>query len=196
MIDIKFGPQHRLELIQWAIKKTCALNYLEIGCNKDEIFSQIHTKNKIGVDPFRGGNHRMTSDEFFSINKNMFDVVFVDGLHEYSQVTKDVNNSLEILNEHGIIIIHDMLPRTENQAAYPMPENQHIWLGDVWKLAFDLTARNDVDFKLVLIDQGCGVLLKKQNLNQMQYVRDYSWAFYIDNWKKLPLVTFENLTNL
>lgn len=196
MIDIKFGPQHRLELIQWAIKKTGALNYLEIGCNKDEIFSRIHTKNKIGVDPFRGGNHRMTSDEFFSINKNMFDVVFVDGLHEYSQVTRDVNNSLKVLNEHGIIIIHDMLPRTENQAAYPMPENQHIWLGDVWKLAFDLTARNDVDFKLVLIDQGCGVLLKKQNFNQMQYVKDYSWTFYTDNWKKLPLVTFENLTNL
>lgn len=196
MIDIKFGPQHRLELIHWAIKKVNAKSYLEIGCNKDEIFSNIHVSNKIGVDPFKGGNRRMTSDEFFSINQDRFDVVFVDGLHEYNQVTKDVDNSLSVLNKNGIVIIHDMLPRTEDQAAYPMPKDQHTWLGDVWKLAFDLTSRPDVNFNLVLIDQGCGVLTKSKNQNTQQFNLEHSWDYYKSNWKKLPLISFEEFVKL
>ena len=55
-------------------------NYLEIGCDQDENFSQINIKNKIGVDPKSGGTHRMTSDTFFKNNKDKFDVIFLDGL--------------------------------------------------------------------------------------------------------------------
>ena len=40
-------------------------NYLEIGCDKDSNFSKIKVKNKIGVDPIKGGNVRKTSDDFF-----------------------------------------------------------------------------------------------------------------------------------
>ncbi len=196
MIEINFGPQHRLELIHWAIKKTHATDYLEIGCNKDEIFSTITVKNKIGVDPFRGGNRRMTSDEFFSSNNSYFDVIFVDGLHEYSQVTRDVDNSLSVLKPNGIIIIHDMLPRTQDQSTYPMPNNQHTWLGDVWKLAFDLTNRTDVNFNLVLIDQGCGVLTKETNKSRKQIATEYTWNFYKDNWRNLPLISFEDFSKL
>lgn len=196
MINIKFGPQHRLELIQWSIEKTNAKSYLEIGCNKDEIFSNIFVNEKIGVDPFRGGNYRMTSDEFFAANNKQFDVVFVDGLHEYSQVTRDVNNSLSVLSDNGIIIIHDMLPRTEDQAIYPMPKNQHTWLGDVWKLAFDLSIRSDITFNIVLIDQGCGIITKRKNKNLQDFNIDYSWEYYLKNWQKLPLISFEELTNL
>ena len=39
----------------------------------DKNFSKINVKKKVGIDPVSGGTHRMTSDEFFSSNKEKFD---------------------------------------------------------------------------------------------------------------------------
>jgi predicted O-methyltransferase YrrM len=196
MIEINFGIQNRLDLIQWAITKSNAKNYLEIGCNKNEIFSNVFVENKIGVDPKRGGTLRMTSDEFFKINTDNFDVIFVDGLHEYSQVSTDVYNSLNCLNDNGYIIIHDMLPRLENQAVYPMIKNQYTWLGDVWRLAFDLQSINEIFFYIVLIDQGCGILKKNTTYNNKIHNNNYNWNYYANNFKKLPLITFEDFIKI
>jgi predicted O-methyltransferase YrrM len=103
MIEIPFTKESRLDLINLAISKVNADSYLEIGCFKDKIFSKIHVAHKIGVDPERGGNCRMTSDEFFKKNTDKFDVVFIDGLHHYDQVSRDFENSLKSLNSNGII---------------------------------------------------------------------------------------------
>ena len=65
--------------------------YLEIGCHNDEVFNKISIE-KIGVDPVSGGNFRGTSDEFFKKNKSNFDCIFIDGLHEYKQVKRDILN--------------------------------------------------------------------------------------------------------
>jgi hypothetical protein len=194
MIDIQFGSQHRLDLIKYFIKKTNCQNYLEIGCDKNQIWDHIKVANKFGVDPRRGGNLRMTSDEFFSKNSISFDVVFIDGLHEYEQVTRDFDNSLKYLTDSGIIIIHDMLPRNKEMAD---PNNicSGSWLGDVYKLAFDLSNRTDITFKLVLIDQGCGIVFKKQN-NQNFNFNKADWNYYVNNWSKLPLISFNEAINL
>ena len=100
----------RLDLIKRTIIKNNYQSYLEVGCDDDNIFNSINIK-KIGVDPFCGGNFRGTSDEFFSQNKNKFDCIFIDGLHIYKQVKKDILNSIDCLNENGIIILHDCLPK-------------------------------------------------------------------------------------
>ena len=55
----------RWDLIEYLIKKNSYTNYLEIGCDKDQLFSKVKIQNKIGVDPFSGGNVRKTSDSFF-----------------------------------------------------------------------------------------------------------------------------------
>ena len=44
------------------------------------------------LDPAEGGTHRMTSDQFLAITKKKFNVVFIDGLHEYEQCQKDCIN--------------------------------------------------------------------------------------------------------
>ena len=56
--------------------------------------------------------YKMTTDEFFSINNNTFDIIFIDASHEFNQVKNDFNNSLNILNKYGIIILHDTDPIT------------------------------------------------------------------------------------
>ena len=94
-LTIDFGKETRLDLIQHFINKVNCKNYLEIGCDRNQIWDHINVKNKFGVDPRRGGNIRLTSDEFFEQNKdnNLFDVIFIDGLHTYDQVSKDVEES-------------------------------------------------------------------------------------------------------
>ena len=81
---------YRWDLIEYLIKKNNYRNYLEIGCDQNQLFSKVIIDNKIGVDPVSGGNIRKTSDDFFKENVNKFDIVFIDGLHTYDQVKKDI----------------------------------------------------------------------------------------------------------
>lgn len=194
MIDIPFTSESRLDLIKFALAHTSAKSYLEIGCDKNQIFSQLSVQRMVGVDPNRGGNVRMYSDDFFLQNTETFDVIFIDGLHHYDQVSRDVENSLLVLNEGGMIIIHDMLPETEIQAIVPFDQRaKSKWLGDVWRLGFDLMGREDITFYLVLIDCGCGVIFKEpQEPTIIKHTN--SWEFYKDNWKSLPLISFEEFS--
>jgi hypothetical protein len=50
---------------------------------------------------------RMTSDNFFIDNKNKFDLIYIDGNHLCDFVKKDISNSMECLNENGLIILDD-----------------------------------------------------------------------------------------
>ena len=91
--------QTRFDIINKLINSKKFKSYLEIGCQSDVNFSKIKIENKVGVDPQSGGTLRMTSDEFFSQNKDTFDLIFIDGLHIHEQVLKDIDNSLNVLNE-------------------------------------------------------------------------------------------------
>ena len=74
--DYEKSPYNRLSLISLAISQTMMkkgyenCNYLEIGCFDNKAFDTIPLplEQKIGVDPLRGGTHRMTSDVFFLNN--------------------------------------------------------------------------------------------------------------------------------
>jgi predicted O-methyltransferase YrrM len=196
MIDIPFSTESRLDLINLAIKKSNAKKYLEIGCDKNKIFRNIDVEYKIGVDPSRGGTHRMTSDEFFASNTESFDVIFIDGLHYYDQVSKDFYNSLKFLNDGGIIILHDMLPLSEGEAVVPIPEVlPYTWVGDVWRLAFNLSNNENIVFKLVLIDNGCGIAWKGNQVSKNFKFND-TWKFYEKNWKNLPLATYNEIKKI
>ena len=74
---------HRFDIINNIIKYKKYNSYLEIGCQADVSFKKILAADKIGVDPMDGGTHRMTSDNFFKTNQKTFDIIFIDGLHEY-----------------------------------------------------------------------------------------------------------------
>jgi hypothetical protein len=60
-------------------------DYLEIGCQGNNLFDSVPATNKVGVDPVAGGTVRKTSDDFFRENQQKFDVIFIDGLHTYEQ---------------------------------------------------------------------------------------------------------------
>lgn len=189
--------ESRLDLINIACRITNAKSYLEIGCNTNEVFNYVNCPHKVGVDPKKGGTLRMTSDDFFLQNKEKFDVVFIDGLHYYEQVKKDFENSIQVLNNNGMIIFHDMLPLDPKWAVVPVPENLETygcWTGDVWRMAFDLIAMDNIKFRLVMIDNGCGVVTKsKQEPKVLPVQNDWNW--FAQNVGHLPLISYNDFNN-
>ena len=166
---------HRLNLINKIIIDFQLKSYLEIGCDQDEVFSQINIENKVGVDPVSGGNIRLTSDEFFKKNTDFFDLIFIDGLHEYSQIKKDIINSLKVLNPKGIILIHDCMPLSYLDQA--IPRGQRKWNGDVWKSIVELRTRNDVFTCVGCFDQGIGMILNRKSNQILELSEDYNFQF-------------------
>ena len=177
---------YRWDLIQHIIDKYNFKNYLEIGCDKNQSFSKIKIDNKIGVDPVEGGNIRSTSNQFFDSNKNRFDIIFIDGLHHYSQVLKDINNSLKILNKDGFILVHDCLPRSLAQQA--VPRYRGSWNGDVWKAIVELRTKSNLNIFTSQIDFGVAVIQISENKRLLKLdIKDFSklkFKDYYNNHKE------------
>ena len=175
----------RWDLIDYLIKRNKFENYLEIGCDDDQLFSKVNIRNKIGVDPVSGGNIRKKSDDFFSTNKDKFDLVFIDGLHIYEQVKKDILNSLKFLNENGMILVHDCLPDSLSKQA--VPRYKMKWNGDVWKAIVDLRQREDLEIYTCEIDEGIGIITKKKNTSILKLdkpVKKLKFKDYFNNYKE------------
>ena len=185
-INFNFDKRNRLDLIKHVIKKNDYKNYLEIGCHNNEVFDKIEIE-KIGVDPISGGNYKGTSDKFFKNNLKKFDCIFIDGLHEYSQVRKDILNSIEILNKDGIIILHDCLPPSISHQR--VPRTRYTWNGDVWKAIVEARTWEHVDTYTVLSDQGLGLIKKKKNSNVLNIgnvsFKKLKYKFFYENYEKI-----------
>ncbi|MBS1530162.1 MAG: class I SAM-dependent methyltransferase, partial [Bacteroidetes bacterium] len=191
----------RIRMIQDCIdviRRRKKVNYLEIGVETGYCFFKIKAAKKIAVDPdfiikwtkklkayrrnpanFNNIFFELTSDDFFEqkagyINKiGGLDVVFIDGLHLYEQVLKDVDNALKFLNEGGVILVHDCNPLSEvaSVRAYTTSEVAQMnlpgwdgsWNGDVWKAIVKLRSeRDDLNIAVYNTDHGVGVITKGQ----------------------------------
>ena len=151
----------RWQLVQHAIDTLAARTYLEIGVDEGESFCAIEVPMKIGVDPVSAkpavaraltepgtSYFQVTSDEFFEKHAaaalpDGVDVVFVDGLHTYGQTDRDITNALRHLRPGGVILVHDCLPASAEEAC-PAPTYEEarrmngpswngLWTGDGWK---------------------------------------------------------------
>ena len=115
------------------------------------------------MDPNLGGTHKMTSDEFFKINKENFDLIFIDGLHITDQVNRDIENSLRCLNPRGLILLHDCLPKKIWSQIVPCIYSK--WNGDVWKSLVKLRTKVDINTYTIIADHGIGVIFREKNKN-------------------------------
>ena len=175
---------NRVSFIIAATQKFSGCRYLEIGCDNNICFKSIPVINKIGVDPNRGGNIKVTSDNFFKNNKNRFDVIFIDGLHIYEQCRRDVINALKVLDKNGYIFLHDMTPRNWAEENVPRLKNT-LWTGDIWKVAIELSKTKGIDFFVINADMGVGALRKKEEN-----------IVYHDDFENLKDLKFKDFLNL
>ena len=189
----------RMTVVQNIIDQKEYKDYLEIGTFDDELFSSIKCETKVGVDPFSGGTHRMTSDKFFLNNDKKFDCIFIDGLHHYEQVIKDIENSINILSNDGIILMHDCLP--VSLGAQSVPRTEMNWNGDVWKAFVEQRTKNFLDCYTCYADHGIGVILKRDNkllldLKIKNFKKLRFIDFYKDHKKLMNIVEYEDLLKL
>ncbi|MFC6643276.1 MULTISPECIES: class I SAM-dependent methyltransferase [Sulfitobacter] len=183
---------NRIALINYITARIPNCAYLEIGCDLNQLFDSIPLADKTGVDPARGGTHRQTSDEFFASNTKKFDVIWIDGLHEYTQVHRDIVHSIAALKPGGFIALHDMLPTS--WLFEHMPRISGRWNGDVWKVAPELMVTEGIDFKIVQIDHGCGILQVTESAAVLVDLSDMvgreSFAYYSERVQRFPLITW------
>jgi hypothetical protein len=174
----------RFDIINHLIKVNDYKSFLEIGTQKQINFNKVKIERKVCVDPDENSNstYLMTSDDFFKINKDTFDIVFIDGLHHADYVYRDIINSLRILNNGGCLVVHDCIPFSENAQIIPM-ENAYnkgtvAWNGDVWKAIIKLrTERNDLIIKVVDEDHGCAII-HKTKVGNGDFLKNYNNGYY------------------
>jgi glycosyltransferase involved in cell wall biosynthesis len=180
-------------------------NYLEIGIEYGNTFNKINMKTKIGTDPdpdYRDNNIIIkTSDEFFTNNnKELFDTIFIDGMHQSDYVLRDYMNSVRCIHPDGLIFIDDILPNNEDeQQKIPKVHRLingiikyapgHPWTGDVWKTMYYLLKhhKDSFDFKCYLHDnyRGVGVLsnIKFHEINYETALEEINSYTYDNNFK-------------
>jgi hypothetical protein len=78
-------------------------NLPNIDFNQIENNFDNNTKN-LNIKKFK-----MLSNNFFKINKEFFDIIYIDGAHDYESVLSDANNAIKILRKNGIIFFDDFI---------------------------------------------------------------------------------------
>jgi len=175
------------EIIRNLIEKNNYSSYLEIGSCDNYTFNKVqNVKIKDSVDPNGRAMYNMTSDQYFAnYCKNKYDIIFIDGLHLAEQVLKDVYNSLAVLNDNGILVLHDCLPESEKNQTRELILGT-AWTGDVWKAVADLRYRNDLKICVVNTDWGCGLIQKAQSYNQPKIYKP------LDGWNWNDFVLYRD----
>jgi glycosyltransferase involved in cell wall biosynthesis len=208
-IEYNSNYSNRHEVINYISKPED--KYLEIGVETGYTFNNVHFTNKTGVDPSPTFNSVdlviKTSDDFFENLQldSLFDIVFIDGMHQSEYVIKDINNSIKYLNDNGKILLDDVIPlNSDEQLKIPIKhiyENGVLktmvpWTGDVWKVLFHILNyyRDNIDFSYFynLNYRGVAVLQIKQkfqipeteldSINSYNYTTDFN--AYMDLIKK------------
>lgn len=182
--DDLLKSMRRYEIINTIIERRFpnACRYLEVGvADPSQCFNKIKAAYKVSVDPnievkdanvtFKG-----TSDEFFSQNKEQFDVCFLDGLHLAHQVWKDIQNSMECLSENGMIVLHDTNPPNWMRAHSDHEDylaNPREWNGSVWKALYQARTYFHCAIITVDSDEGCSIISKNKSALPIEDVNPF-----------------------
>jgi Methyltransferase domain len=104
----------------------------------------VRVARTIGVDPIAPRPNleaelKRPNAQYFATTSNEFferhaaeqlalgvDVVFIDALRTYDQTRRDVRNALKVLRPGGVILVHDCLP-TSAQEAVVAPSYEEAW---------------------------------------------------------------------
>ncbi len=134
----------------------------------------------------------MISDDFFNVVEKdaSWDIIFIDGLHEAEQVTKDIINCIKHLTLGGVIVLHDCNPPLYEHTTTGI---DGCWTGDTYKaiLKYKKDRFNDALY-VVDTDWGVGVLSSEITVGEYQNPVKLgfdealtSWEFFDKNRKEL-----------
>ncbi len=149
-------PEQSSRLLNRIAENCNSKDYLEVGVQGGVTFNAVKISNRDAVDPnflfetsdFATETVRffpMTSDAFFADRcDKTYDLIFLDGLHTFTQCFRDFCAALQVLNDGGVIVIDDTVPgdffsSLETQELAISAREEHglkgrAWTGDVFKV--------------------------------------------------------------
>ena len=138
--------------------------YLELGLYEGETWQKVkpYCKQMVGVDivdrNIEGGKiFIQNTDTFFEHFKEKVDMVFIDADHRLESVLKDFQNSLNLLNEGGCIILHD----TDPESDFLFDPG---YCGDSYKIVDILERSEDLNITTFPISEaGLSIITKKKD---------------------------------
>ena len=150
--------------------------YLELGIAKARCFNVIsqYFTESLAIDinkkamGFINTKNRVvifcdcTTDVFFGKKTSgRFNLIFIDANHDYKNVKKDFYNSLGVLAEDGIIILHDTYAPDKESAPH---------CKDAWKIQEEL--RNDKCIQFINLPFYYGLTIVKKHTLKGWWVVD------------------------
>jgi hypothetical protein len=81
------------------------------------------------------------------------DFAFLDGLHHFEFLLRDLINTESMMSEDGVMFLHDVAPRNVAMTTREIPDvaSNIAWTGDVWKL-MPILARFRPELEAVVLD--------------------------------------------
>lgn len=158
MFNLNWLHLQRYTVINNFIKARNYNSYLEVGVEIKHCFDKIECENKECVDINHPATYQLSSDDFFLQNKKKYDLIFIDACHDEKQVDKDIINSLNALNQNGVIVLHDCLPTT-------LEYEQLHFCGTVWKSFTKFRLLSMFKTYCITADYGLGIIDTKYKLN-------------------------------
>jgi hypothetical protein len=88
-----------------------------------------------------------------------YDIILVDPFHQYDTSHRDLREAFGLIEEGGMLIVHDCLPPHAAIATPGFIPGE--WCGVTYKAYLDFVcARRDLDYRTVDADYGCGLIRK------------------------------------
>jgi hypothetical protein len=145
-------------------------SYLELGLGKRTNFDRTNCVNKKSVDTSSkfGPTYLMTTDDYFEkIEKENFDVIFIDACHDFEYALRDFNNSISRCNK--FIMMHDMYPPT-------LRHTERVACSDSYKILFYLL--KETNFEIAVLDRDAGLTFIKMPAHSISIPDFYKNATY------------------
>jgi hypothetical protein len=180
----------RTKIINEIIVKKGYKSYLEIGLGDGANFRNVVCDHKEGVDPtppkgIAGIITQGTSDAFFELVSDVYDLIFIDGLHLSEQVEKDIINSWKSLKPGGTILIHDCFPWSAEIAT--RERNTVAWTGDVYKCVVGLIETYGEKITMSFIPERAGIFRlqkgKTRLLIKPGFTKEIEYKEFNEVWK-------------
>jgi len=187
-----------------------ARSYFEIGVNIGKSLRKIDLPS-VGVDPqfmFRddimGAKPELhlfqtTSDAFFQTCdlKAFFpqgvDLAFLDGMHLFEFLLRDLINTEKAMTPDGVIFLHDCLPvnaemteRERRPGQRRDVELKSYWTGDVWKL-IPILQRHRPDLEITFIDCPPTGLVMLRKLDPGSQALSTAYDAILKEWSEVQL---------
>jgi Methyltransferase domain len=203
-------------------------DYLEIGVAYGTTLQAVGARRKVAVDPnplfdidllpSNVSLFKESSDNFFeNLDKaEKFHVIFLDGLHESSQLMRDIVNSLRHLHADGWMLIDDVIPcdsisaipniDDSYQARGVMHSEGFPWHGDCFRVLPEIFSLDFLSSYLLIYPDNPQLLLRIRDRTSCDKFLDeisigdiktndldFSEVFSSENLRKMPLFIEELL---